>query len=235
MVRRSRGVPKVASHVSDRLGSTVLDGPFKGMRLIPGFEERVASPVLKLLGSYEQQLHQPIEAAIDMQPRTIANVGSADGYYAAGLALRVRGAIVHAYDLASTAREMTRETALINGVSGRVVVHRRCRHFPDDLELLVCDIEGAEAELVNGEALAHAMVIVETHDHAVPRVTEVLIERFAASHHVDVLGSMDAGRTNLLDWLSDGEVEMALDEMRGGGEQRWLVMRPRVGATLCEC
>jgi hypothetical protein len=102
MVRRSRGVPEAARKVSTRLGSAVLGGPFEGMRLVPGFEERIASPILKLLGSYEQQLHRPIEVAIEMQLKTIANVGSADGYYATGLALRLPGAIVHAYDLAST-------------------------------------------------------------------------------------------------------------------------------------
>jgi hypothetical protein len=53
MVRRSRGVPDVAKEVSARLGSAVLGGPFEGMRLVPEFEERIASPILKLLGSYE--------------------------------------------------------------------------------------------------------------------------------------------------------------------------------------
>src|SRR2546427_9690847 len=86
IVRRSRGVPEVARQVSARLGSAVLAGPFEGLRLVPGFEERIASPILKLLGSYEQQLHRPLEVAIEMQPETIANVGSADGYYATGLA-----------------------------------------------------------------------------------------------------------------------------------------------------
>jgi hypothetical protein len=73
-------VPEVARQVSARLGSAVLGGPFEGMRLVPGFEERIASPILKLLGSYEQQLHRPLEVAIEMQPKRIANVGSADGY-----------------------------------------------------------------------------------------------------------------------------------------------------------
>jgi hypothetical protein len=226
MVRRSRGVPEAARKVSTRLGSAVLGGPFEGMRLVPGFEERIASPILKLLGSYEQQLHRPIEVAIEMQLKTIANVGSADGYYATGLALRLPGANFHAYDLASTAREMTGETARINGVAGRVVVHGRCRHFPDGLDLLVCDIEGAEGDLLHAEALSSTMVIVETHDHAVPGITEALLKRFAATHDVDVLGSVKAEQTALLAWLSRRDIEIALDEMRAGAEQCWLVMRP---------
>jgi hypothetical protein len=196
------------------------------MLLVPGFEERIASPVLKLLGSYEQQLHRPIEVAIETQPKRIANVGSADGYYATGLALRLPGAIVHAYDLASTAREMTRETARINDVAERVLVHGRCRHLPAGLELLVCDIEGAEGDLLHAEALSSAMIIVETHDHAVTGITDALISRFAHTHDVDVLGSIKAD-TALLAWLSQKEQEIALDEMRAGAEQRWLVMRPR--------
>jgi hypothetical protein len=226
-VRRTRGVPEVARQVSERLGSAVLGGPFEGMLLVPGFEERIASPVLKLLGSYEQQLHRPIEVAIETQPKRIANVGSADGYYATGLALRLPGAIVHAYDLASTAREMTRETARINGVAERVLVHGRCRHLPAGLELLVCDIEGAEGDLLHAEALSSATIMVETHDHAVPGITDVLISRFAHTHDVDVLGSIEADDTALLGWLSQKDQEIALDEMRAGAEQRWLVMRPR--------
>jgi hypothetical protein len=225
-VRRSRGVPEVASQVSERLGSAVLGGPFEGMLLVPGFEERIASPVLKLLGSYEQQLHRPIEVAIETQPKRIANVGSADGYYATGLALRLPGAIVHAYDLASTAREMTRETARINGVAERVLVHGPCRQLPPGLELLVCDIEGAEGDLLHAEALSSTIVIVETHDHAVPGITEVLVNRFAATHDVDVLGSIDAEPGALLAWLSQRDIEIALDEMRAGAGQNWLVMRP---------
>jgi hypothetical protein len=161
-----------------------------------------------------------------MQPKTIANVGSADGYYATGLALRLPGAIVHAYDLASTARTMTGETARINGVAKRVVVHGRCRRFVDGLDLLVCDIEGAEGELLHAGALSSTMVIVETHDHAVPGITDVLVDRFAATHDVDVLGSMEVEQATLLAWLPQRDREIALDEMRAGAGQNWLVMRP---------
>jgi hypothetical protein len=226
VVRRSRGVPEAARQVSARLGSAVLGGPFEGMRLVPEFEERIASPILKLLGTYEQQLHRPIEAAIEMQPKTIANVGSADGYYATGLALRLPGAVVHAYDLASTARALTRETARINGVAERVLVRGRCRHVRAGVDLFVCDIEGAEGDLLNAEELSSTMVILETHDHVVPGITEVLINRFSATHDVDVLRSIEAEKPALLAWLTKRDIEIALDEMRAGAEQRWLVMRP---------
>jgi hypothetical protein len=90
----------------------------------------------------------------------------------------------------------------------------------------VCDIEGAEGDLLHAEALSSAMIIVETHDHAVTGITDALISRFAHTHDVDVLGSIKAD-TALLAWLSQKEQEIALDEMRAGAEQRWLVMRPR--------
>jgi hypothetical protein len=143
------------------------------------------------------------------------------------LALRLPDAIMHAYDLAPTARELTGETARINGVAERVLVHGRCRNLPADLDLLVCDIEGAEGDLLHAEALSSAMVIVETHDHAVPGITEVPISRFAHTHDVDVLKSSEADHAALLAWLSKRDQEIALDEMRAGAEQRWLLMRPR--------
>jgi hypothetical protein len=225
-VRRSRGVPDVARRVSERLGSSVLGGPFEGMCLLPGFEERVASPILKLLGAYERQLHRAFDMAIEMQPKMIANVGCADGYYATGLAWRIRGAVVHAYDLASTARGLTREAARFNGVSERVVIHGRCRSFPRDLDLLVCDIEGAEGDLLDVQALANAMVIVETHDHAVPGITDMLIERFAGTHDVEILRAVEGNDAATLAWLPQREIEIALDEMRVSAEQSWLVMHP---------
>jgi hypothetical protein len=121
---------------------------------------------------------------------------------------------------------MTRETARINGVAERMLVRGRCRHVRAGFDLVVCDIEGAEGDLIHPGALSSTMVIVETHDHAVPGITDVLISRFARTHDVDALGSVEADQTALA-WLSPRDQEIALDEMRAGAEQRWLLMRPR--------
>jgi hypothetical protein len=216
-LRVERGVPEVAVKVSTRLGNAVVAGPFRGMRLVPGFEAAINSPVLKLLGLYEPQLHSSIEDMIAECPKTIANVGSADGYYAVGLALRLPEAVVHAYDLASTARRMTRQLAVLNAVSERVVVHGRCRHFPEGVELVVCDIEGGEGDLLS---------TARAHDFAVTGVTEELIGRFSPTHDVEVVRETEMLSVHGLDPLSAEERAVALDDMRPA-DQVWLVFCPR--------
>jgi hypothetical protein len=62
-LRAQRGVPDSARLATSRLGRTVIGGPFEGMRLVEGFEEFAAAPVLKLLGQYETVFHASLERA----------------------------------------------------------------------------------------------------------------------------------------------------------------------------
>ena len=144
-VRDRAGVPDLARKVSSHLGRNVLDGPFEGLILTDGFEESMASPVLKLLGQYECQLRTPFMTALAAGPKLIANVGCADGYYAAGLALHARSATVAAFDISRSARYETEQLAALNGVADRVRVHGRCRDFPNGFDLVICDIEAARS------------------------------------------------------------------------------------------
>lgn len=53
--------------------------------------------VPKLLGSYECELHEIIESALRSNHHRVIDVGSAEGYYAVGFALK-RGCHVVAFD-----------------------------------------------------------------------------------------------------------------------------------------
>jgi len=53
----------------------------------------------KLLGFYEQELRPFIEAVIEWKPDVVLNVGCAEGYYAIGMAKRILGAKIFAYDV----------------------------------------------------------------------------------------------------------------------------------------
>lgn len=62
----------------------VLSGPFKGMRYL---DETVWGPIEpKWIGCYEEQLHEVIDDVIEANYLTIFDIGSAEGYYAVGLA-----------------------------------------------------------------------------------------------------------------------------------------------------
>jgi len=226
--RAARGVPKVARKVSATLGRSVAAGPFSGLLLPEDFEESIASPVAKLAGVYEHQLQDALEQVIATGPICVANVGCADGYYAVGLALRLPGAEVLAYDIAKEARVMTSRLAQQNGVASRVHVFGRCRAFKSQTQLIVCDIEGGEDALLNPSRVpSRSALLVETHDHVVPGVTADLIRRFAPTHDVNVIHHGSSAVPPSLEWLSAEELAIAMDEMRGQADQSWLVMTPQ--------
>ena len=228
-LRRRLGVERVAYVAQERMGRRVLGGPFTGMSLGHQFEIEAASPVLKLLGIYESALHKPLEKALEHDLRVVANVGCADGYYAVGLALCLPNAVVHAYDLSHTARVMTHERAVENGVRNRIVIHKRCRRFVEQIDLVVCDIEGGEDGLLSPGELGRAIVLVETHDHIVPGMTDALQRRFASTHDIETLHDIAPTSVDAIDWMTFEDRSIALDEMRGSADQAWLAMFPRRG------
>src|SRR5438105_426555 len=67
---------------------TVLDGPFRGLRY-PSASSLHSGLLPKLLGTYEAELHGPIEHLLKSRTYgAVVDVGAAEGYYAVGFALR---------------------------------------------------------------------------------------------------------------------------------------------------
>ena len=101
-------------------GTTVMDGPLKGMDFLP--ESAEGCHIAKLLGCYEQPLQPYIEQAIQKQYATILNIGCAEGYYAVGMARRMPGTRVLAHDLNPKAQEVCAALTTKNKVADRVQV-----------------------------------------------------------------------------------------------------------------
>jgi SAM-dependent methyltransferase len=174
----------------------VMSGPFSGMRLRQRAVEGASLP--KLLGSYEHELHETIEAACRRDIDLVVNLGCADGYYAVGLARRMPNVTVVAVDIDEEARDVCAEVAALNGVEDRVRVSAELG--ADELQallagaisqgrncLVLCDTEGAEDELLDPascRSLSACDVLVELHAVARPGITSRLPERFAATHDV---------------------------------------------------
>jgi len=179
-----------------------------------------------------------IEEAINAQYPTVLNIGCAEGYYAVGMARRMMNTRVLAYDLNPTAQTTCAELAAKNGVTGRVQVGALFK--PEDFGAyagqrvqVLCDIEGAEAELLNPQAapaLAGMDLIVESHECLKPGITQALIDRFKATHHITVV--TDDGQRQLQNppaWfvnLAHLDQLLATWEWRSGPTP-WLVMRAR--------
>jgi FkbM family methyltransferase len=95
-------------------GGQVQQGPFAGMRYV---DHAVGSAFIpKLLGIYERELNACIEQSCAMRFPLIIDIGAAEGYYAVGMALRVPGARVIAFEMEENGRTALREMAGLNGV-----------------------------------------------------------------------------------------------------------------------
>lgn len=180
------------ARILERTQLHVASGPFQGMHYIEESFASVLEP--KLLGIYEHELHQAIEAAVSMEPTRVIDIGAAEGYYAIGLARRLPQATVYAFEADKLARTLLKRVAEINNVASRVHIFGLCQ--PENLEelinvgeeiLLICDVEGAEATLLDPEVISGlqvAHILVELHSKKSPGIQELLTKRFRTSHTI---------------------------------------------------
>jgi predicted O-methyltransferase YrrM len=222
----------------------VLAGPFAGLCYPPSFVPRLLFHGPYQVGSFELELHPAIERIVAARPDVIVNVGGAEGYYAVGLATRLPGAQVIAYELDPRLREAAAKLASLNGVAGRVELRGLCT--VDALASLgsrldgraVCvlmDCEGAEATLADaGEVpwLAGASLLVELHPAADGEIAAKLERRFAATHELELIPSrvrkaseFDA-QLRPIGGLRRIDRELLVAEFRDGS-QDWLFATPR--------
>jgi hypothetical protein len=96
---RKTGIGPATRSFATRHGLEVTGGPFAGLRYVPRYVSWSVDLIPKLLGTYEQELHPVIERWLNAGFDTFVDVGSAEGYYAVGLARGVEGARVHAFDI----------------------------------------------------------------------------------------------------------------------------------------
>lgn len=230
---RRLGLDRIQAIYAARYGMIIQGGPFKMMKYI-GQPAGSVGPA-KLIGSYEMELHDVLNAAIAAQPPVVVDVGAAEGYYAVGLAKALPHAQVYAFDTDPKARELCLSMACINGVAHRVHVKGRCE--PCSLsELLIpgaflmCDCEGYEAELLNpaeAKNLLSTNIVVELHEQTRPGITSLIAKRFSRSHSVTLIDAVprDTSEFDSLEIFSAADRELAVNEMRQAGQQ-WAVLKP---------
>lgn len=235
LARRALTGPAAALAV--RLGHRVQRGPFTGMTYPRARGDIVHAA--KLLGAYECELHEEVERLIARAPTVVVNVGSGDGYYVVGLARRLERALVVAVDPDPLAQRACARAAARNGTDARV--SHLVRVDPAGLgallaagtgrALVVVDCEGYEDELLDlarAPSLAHADLLVETHDFARAGVTARLTDRFAPTHDVRRIevAARTVGAWPELAGLPAGIANGLLDEFRHH-PQAWLVLTAR--------
>lgn len=224
----------IQNQVIEQHGTVIMQGPLAGMDFLTHSAE--GCHIAKLLGCYEQPLLPFIEQAINANYTTILNIGCAEGYYAVGMARRMPSTPMLAFDLNPKAREVCAALALKNAVSDRITIGTLFK--PEDFAaykgqktLVLCDIEGAEGELLNMEnapALAGMDLIVESHEGLFPGMTKTLVNRFKNTHTITLI--QDNGQrqlSNSPNWfrnLAHLDQLLAVWEWRSGPTP-WLVMK----------
>jgi hypothetical protein len=214
--------------------NVVLNGPFKGMAM-PCF-----SAWAKLVGSYEDELHGAINEILTNDYQTVVNIGCAEGYYAVGMALKLREATIFCFDENPAMLERCRQNARKNQVEARMHFAGRCG--PDELgrldlskrSLIICDVDGYEAALLQPDqitGLRNCDLLIEVHDYLTPGATAALKQRFRDTHtdHLYREQWKNAGCYPQLKRLSVFEQRVALSEDRWSEDkpvdQEWLLLK----------
>lgn len=226
------------------LGGRVREGPFAGMRYVRNAVSSAYPP--KILGTYEQELNPVWERWQASPPRRILDIGSAEGYYAVGLA-RYFGCPVDAFETEPEGRRLLARNAALNGLTESVtqletatpeLLEAHIRGL-DDLQpgevLIVCDIEGGEDSVLDPEripALADCRLVVELHEFILPGVGARLRERFRPTHDAEEIPTVPRRSEDFPVSFPAAALLPARLRRRLVDEQRpapmsWLVLTPR--------
>lgn len=238
-----RRATRAAVMVRDRLGDHVLTGPFSGMRYIRKSVGSSYPP--KLLGTYEKELWELVGMLRGRGYRLLIDVGAAEGYYTVGFARIFTESSVVAFEAMVDTHAHLSNLAALNGVKERIDLRGWCgvealssaMQAPGPI-LIICDCEGGERELLDPlriAALAGADILVELHDFLVPGTSDLLRERFSATHNLEIIHM--APRV-AADWPQQADFVPADCRLAAMAEhrdphQRWFFFSARAPACRC--
>lgn len=175
----------------------VLSGPFKDI-IYPKLEATGSLLLPKILGSYEDELHGIIEIVCKKKYTKILDIGCAEGYYAVGLASRIKNALVYAYDTNPKAIELCHLMASVNFISDRLNTgnffsSKDLSNFDFGISgLIFCDCEGYEIELFNKtnvNNLKNCDIIIELHDCFNDSISATILPLFESTHKLTLVKS----------------------------------------------
>jgi len=216
--------------------TNVMQGPMQGLDYVATASEGCLAA--RLIGCYEQPLLPFIEDAIGTDYINVVNIGCADGYYAVGMARRMPKSKMWAYDINPAAQDACRQLAQKNEVSDRIEIGalfgpENFAQFSNEKTLVMCDIEGAEQELLDPQLapdLVGMDIIVESHECIISGLTQTLLDRFSKTHEIKLI--KDTGQRQFK-VLPEGYKNWAnLDQLVATWEWRsgptpWMVMKSK--------
>ena len=180
-------------------GMTVMHGVFAGMKY-PEMASIGSVLLPKLLGSYEKEIQPLLKTICDNQYSEIIDIGCAEGYYAVGLAMRIKAAKIFAFDTNVEAIRLCEAMAELNDVSERITTGSFCDaktliNLPlTERALIVSDCEGYEKELFSKDTVPYLTqhdLLIEVHDFIDIEISSYLRELFELTHNIEVYSSID--------------------------------------------
>lgn len=229
----------VAAYLRELHQDRVAYGPFKGMKLSREAWWGTKDACSKLLGVYERQVQEKLES-LSRGSSLLIDIGAADGYMAIGAVSSGLYQRAICFEISENGRQQLRANAEANGVSDRIeILGEANRETLAPLladvagAVILCDIEGAEFDLLSTDILEAARnmhMIVELHDPFVPdgaRLKSALLERASRFFDTEILRSADLQVSKFceLDRFNDTQRLLAFSEGRGGAME-WLVLTP---------
>ncbi|MBC7650287.1 MAG: hypothetical protein H7101_00905 [Deinococcales bacterium] len=176
------------------LPKKILSGPFSGMKYINSSTGSVVLP--KLIGTYENELHNVWESLRSKTYDNFIDVGAAEGYYAIGISKYIfKNTIpVIAFELTKRGQNQIRKLASINNLTNinikgvgtpeileKVINHKRC--------FILIDVEGEEFTLLDPNIINFSKcdILVEVHTSELINMQQILIKRFENTHSINII------------------------------------------------
>ena len=224
------------------LNGIVNKGPFKGMKYID--EAHVGFVCHKLTGTYEKEIQHIVFNELSVPYDVVIDVGSAEGYYAVGMALFSRSTCVVSFEGTERGRELQRKLAKLNKIEHKITINEYCNAENLQKEmlkfkkcLLICDVDGYELALLDikiNPLLSHTTMIVECHNHCYEKMENDLMKRFSKTHDIisiPVRNSADySDYPNPNFWykvLPKKYKDFPIRETERAPEDTWLYLKPK--------
>ncbi len=235
---------RIGSNLHKRFGGQVSYGAFKGLKVPKDLIWAKNDLASILIGFYEQQVIQWIvNQEIDFL--NLIDVGSADGFYLAGILKSELANCAVGFESNKSGRESSLSMLKLNGLQERAVILGKAdlnfmnaaqqfvHEKPDRWSLLLCDIEGGELEIFdceNAKLLEKYFLVIELHEwmYAVGDLDN-LKSIFSATHELQFLrtSSRQPSLVSEIQDLSDDQRWNLCSEGRRH-EMRWLVGVPHL-------
>ena len=224
------------------LNGIVSKGPFKGMRYIN--KSYVGFVCHKVTGTYEKEIQHIIKDELLHDYDAIFDVGSAEGYYAVGMALKSKANLIVSFEGSEEGRKLQKELATLNQIENKIEIKGYCDENIlmeemlkyDDI-LLICDVDGYELALLDNnlnKKLNKTTMIIESHNHCYANMESDLIKRFCKTHKIESIPVRkfadyeDYPNSNLIyRMLPSKYKEFPIRETERADEDTWLYLKPK--------